>query len=116
MYNLNDDLEKTMNHKMLVFELVTGRYKACKLSVSEAQALEAAVKAIEYYHGETQDCRILAYVARNSPYSYLYRDAYTMRALNAGLQALQRKEEELKRRCKETNSLYKDACRLLTTT
>ena len=116
MYNLNDDLDKTMNHKMLVFELVTGRYKADKLSITEGKALEAAAKAIEYYHGETQDCRILLYVARNSPYAFLYRDAYSMRALNAGLQALQRKEEELRRRCKETNSLYKDACRLLTTT
>lgn len=109
-------LEKIKNHKIIVFELVTGRYKADKLSISEAAALEAAVKAIEYYHGETQDCRILSYIARNSPYTYLYRDAYTMRALNAGLLALQRREEELERRCKETNSLYKDACRLLTTT
>ena len=96
-------LEKIKNQKIIVFELVTGRYKADKLSISEAA-------------GETQDCRILSYVARNSPYTYLYRDAYTMRALNAGLQALQRREEEMERRCKEMNSLYKDACRLLTTT
>lgn len=111
-----EELEKVKKHKIIVFDLVTGRYKADKLNLAEVSAVEGAVKAIEYYHGETQDCRILSYIARNSPQVYLYRDAYTMRALNAGLQALQRREEELERRCKEMNSLYRDACRLLTTT
>ena len=111
-----EELEKVKDQKMLVFELVTGRYKADKLSIAEAAAVEAAAKAIEQYHGETQDVRILSYVARNSPYAFLYRDAYSMRALKAGLVALQKKEEELERRCKEMNSQYRDACRLLTTT
>lgn len=111
-----EELEKIKNHKIIVFELVAGRYKADGLRLVEVSALETAIKAIEYYHGETQDCRILSYIARNSPHVLVFRDFYTMRALNAGLQALQRREEELKRKCKETNSLYKDACRLLTTT
>lgn len=110
------ELEKIKDQKMLVFDLVTNRYKADKISVAERAALEAAAKAIEEQRGDTQDGHILSYVARNAPYAYLYRDPYTMRALKAGLVALQKKEEVLERRCKEMNSQYKDDCRLLTTT
>lgn len=111
-----NELERIKDHKMLVFDLVTNRYKADKVSQAERTALESAVRALEEQRGETQDGRILAYIARNAPYSWLYRDEYTMRALKAGLTALQRKEEVLERICKETNSQYRDDCRLSMTT
>ena len=104
-----EEYQKIKAHKTIVEGIISERYKADKLKVGEVSALESAIRAIEYYHGETQDGRILSYIARNSPHVLLYRDAYTMRALRAGLRALQQKERVLERQCKETNSQYKDA-------
>ena len=111
-----EEYKKIMAQKEIINDLVMERYKADKLRLAEVSALESAVRAIEHYHGETQDSRILSYIARNSPQVLLYRDTYTMRALRAGFRALQRKEEELKRQCNEMNLQYKDDCRPLTTT
>lgn len=105
------EYERIKAHKMIVFDLVHSRYKADKLRIAEMTALDSAVNALRKYHGDTQDGRILAYIARKSPDIFLFRDAYTMRALKAGLEALQRKEEELERQCKEMNSQFKDDCR-----
>ena len=110
-----EEYKRIKNQREIVEALVMERYKADKLRVGEVTAVEGAVRTIEHYHGETQDSRILSYIARNSPYVFLYRDAYTMRALRAGLRALQRKEGELERQCKEMNSQFTEDCRPLTT-
>lgn len=99
------DLETTYAHKMRVYELIYARHKPELITLVEGRSLEAAARAIEEYHGSTQEVHILDYVGRNAPYAYLFRDAYTMRALRAGLEALERKEEEFLKQCiAKTNS------------
>jgi hypothetical protein len=100
-----DKLGQVYESKSIIFDLIHERYKADRISVVEGHALEAAVAALEEQHGDTQDVRILAYIAKNAPYVYLFRDAYTMRALRAGFEALQNKEERIKAQWKQTNSL-----------
>ena len=105
------EYETIKAHKMIVFDLVYSRYKVDKLCIAEATAVNSAINALQQYRGDTQDVRILDYIVKNSPYVFVFRDFYTMRALKAGLEALQRKEEELERACKEMNSLYRADCR-----
>lgn len=86
---------------VIVYELIEVRWRAERISQSEANALQAGVNALTEQRGDTQEGRLLSYIVRNMDGAYLFRDAYTMRALRAVLEALQRKEERLMKDAKK---------------
>ena len=98
------DLEKVHEYKGRVHALIHERHKADMITLLDGRALEAASFSIEEQRGNMQVAAILNYLGRNAPYVYLFRDAYTMRALRAGLEALERKERELWKEYRKTDS------------
>lgn len=98
-----DGLFEVQEYRFTLYRIITERHTADGKSDAELTAIAAAIKALEEQQGDTVEGRILQYHL-NKPHALLFRDQNTMRALKAGLAALQRKEEELQRRCRETDS------------
>jgi len=97
-----DDLFDVQEYQFTIYRIISERHTADGKSDAELSALAAAIKALEEQRGDTVEGRILQYHV-NKPAALLFRDQNTMRALKAGFSALKRKEEELQRRCRQTD-------------
>ena len=98
-----DELMEVQEHRLTMYGLIADRYTAEKKGDADLSAISAAAQALYRQQGDTVEVRILQYHASKAG-ALLFRDQNTMRALKAGFQALQRKEEELRKQCREIDS------------
>lgn len=104
----HEKLQNVIDSRLIIYELITERHKAERKNKGDVWAIGEAIEAIVEQEGDTVEARILQYHYKE-PEALLFRDSNTLRALRAGLSALQRKEEEL-RKCL-TGLQSADACR-----
>lgn len=89
--NIKIRLANVSDAKTRIYEIITERHKAEIKKRGDVTAIEEALKAMAELDGDTVEARILGYHSKE-PEAWLFRDENTMRALRAGLKALQRME------------------------